>query len=76
MGGKGLFKYADIFFAISVISIVAIMLIPLPPFVLDLMLSFNIAFSLVLLLTAIYVVKPLELSVFPSLMLLVTLLSL
>jgi flagellar biosynthesis protein FlhA len=69
-------KYGDIPFAIAVIGIVVLMIIPMPTFLLDLALSFNIAFSLVLLLTAIYVVKPLELSVFPSLMLLVTLLRL
>ncbi|MGD9141184.1 MAG: FHIPEP family type III secretion protein, partial [bacterium] len=69
-------KYGDIPFAIAVIGIVVVMIIPLPTFLLDLALSFNIAFSLVLLLTAIYVVKPLDLSVFPSLMLLVTLLRL
>ncbi len=69
-------KYGDIPFAIAVIAIIAVMIIPLPTFLLDLALSFNIAFSLVLLLTAIYVIKPLELSVFPSLMLLVTLLRL
>jgi flagellar biosynthesis protein FlhA len=76
---KGTFsamKYGDIPFAVAVIAIVAVMIIPLPTFLLDLALSFNIAFSLVLLLTAIYVIKPLELSVFPSLMLLVTLLRL
>ncbi len=69
-------KYGDIPFAIAVIAIIVVMIIPLPTFLLDLALSFNIAFSLVLLLTAIYVIKPLELSVFPSLMLLVTLLRL
>jgi flagellar biosynthesis protein FlhA len=69
-------KYGDIPFAVSVIAIVVVMIIPLPTFLLDLALSFNIAFSLVLLMTAIYVIKPLELSVFPSLMLLVTLLRL
>ena len=71
-----LVKYGDIPFAVAVIAIVVVMIIPLPTFLLDLALSFNIAFSLVLLLTAIYVIKPLELSVFPSLMLLVTLLRL
>jgi flagellar biosynthesis protein FlhA len=60
-------------FALCVISIVGIMIVPLPPFALDLLLSFNIAFSLVLLLTAIYVTAPLDLSVFPSLMLVITL---
>ncbi len=69
-------KYGDVPLSIAVIAIVGIMIIPMPTFLLDMALSFNIAFSLVLLLTAIYVVKPLELSVFPSLMLLVTMLRL
>jgi flagellar biosynthesis protein FlhA len=71
-----LMKYGDIPFAVGVIGIIVVMIIPLPTFLLDMALSFNIAFSLVLLLTSIYVIKPLELSVFPSLMLLVTLLRL
>ena len=71
-----LMKYGDIPFGVAVIGIIILMIIPLPTFLLDLALSFNIAFSLVLLLTSIYVIKPLELSVFPSLMLLVTLLRL
>jgi flagellar biosynthesis protein FlhA len=70
---RGLLKYGDVFFAVALISIVGIMVVPLPPFLLDLLLSFNIAFSLVLLLASIYVTAPLDLSVFPSLMLVVTL---
>ncbi|HVP58628.1 MAG TPA: flagellar biosynthesis protein FlhA [bacterium] len=68
-----LLRHGDIMFAICVIAIVGVMIVPLPTFLLDLLLSFNIAFSLVLLLTAIYVTAPLELSVFPSLMLVTTL---
>jgi flagellar biosynthesis protein FlhA len=69
----GLLAYGDVFFAVALISIVGIMVVPLPTFLLDILLSFNIAFSLVLLLASIYVTAPLELSVFPSLMLVVTL---
>jgi flagellar biosynthesis protein FlhA len=72
-GLASLLRHGDIVFAICVIAIVGVMIVPLPPFVLDLLLSFNIAFSLVLLLSAIYVIAPLELSVFPSLMLVATL---
>jgi flagellar biosynthesis protein FlhA len=75
--GTGMFanlaRHSDIAFALCVIGIVGVMIVPLPPLVLDLLLSFNIAFSLVLLLSAIYVIAPLELSVFPSLMLIATL---
>lgn len=72
--GQGtLLKHGDILFALCLIGIVGVMIVPLPTFILDILLSFNIAFSLVLLLTAIYVTAPLDLSVFPSLMLVVTL---
>jgi flagellar biosynthesis protein FlhA len=69
----GLARHSDVALALCVIAIVGVMIVPLPPLVLDLLLSFNIAFSLVLLLSAIYVIAPLELSVFPSLMLIATL---
>ena len=49
------------------------MIVPMPPFLLDLLLSFNIALSLIVLLMTLYVTKPLELSVFPGLILVLTL---
>jgi flagellar biosynthesis protein FlhA len=60
----------------AVIAIVALMIVPLPPILLDLLLSIDIGLSVVLLLTAIYVREPIEFSVFPSLLLLLTLLRL
>ena len=60
----------------AVIAIVALMIVPLPPLLLDLLLSIDIGLSVVLLLTAIYVREPIEFSVFPSLLLLLTLLRL
>jgi flagellar biosynthesis protein FlhA len=61
---------------IAVLSVVLLMIVPLPPFVLDLLLSVDIALAVVLLLTAIYVRQPVEFSVFPSLLLLLTLIRL
>ena len=52
------------------------MIVPLPPLLLDLLLSVDIALAVVLLLTAIYVRQPVEFSVFPSLLLLLTLIRL
>jgi len=49
------------------------MLIPLPPFVLDVLLVFNITASITILMVSIYLTSPLELSVFPSLLLILTL---
>jgi flagellar biosynthesis protein FlhA len=60
-------------FPISFISLVLVILIPLPPHVLDILLCFNITLSIIVLVTTIYVSSALELSVFPSLLLALTL---
>ena len=57
-------------------AVVLLMIIPLPPIVLDLLLSVDIGLAVVLLLTVVYVRQPTEFSVFPSLLLLLTLLRL
>jgi flagellar biosynthesis protein FlhA len=56
----------------AVVAVVVMMVVPLPTVVLDLLLALNITGSLVILLSAMYVKKPLELSVFPSLLLVAT----
>ena len=60
----------------AVVAIVGLMIVPLPPLLLDLLLSIDIGLAVVLLLTAIYVREPVEFSVFPSLLLVLTLLRL
>ncbi len=57
----------------GVIAIVALMVMPLPGFVLDLLLSTNIAFAVLLLLTTILTVRALDMASFPSLLLIATL---
>ncbi len=66
-------KRSDILIAVGIISIIGVMIIPLPPYVLDLLLSFSITFALVVLLVTLYTYEPLELSVFPGLLLVLTL---
>ncbi|MDY6986665.1 MAG: flagellar biosynthesis protein FlhA [Thermodesulfobacteriota bacterium] len=66
-------KNSDVLLATGVVGILICMIIPLPPVLLDLLLSLNIAFSLVLVLVATYILKPLELSALPSIILLTTL---
>jgi flagellar biosynthesis protein FlhA len=56
--------------------ILAMIVVPLAPFVLDLLFTFNIALAIVILLAVIYVLRPLEFSAFPTVLLLVTLLRL
>jgi flagellar biosynthesis protein FlhA len=60
----------------AVMAVVLLMIVPLPPLLLDLLLSVDIGLAVVLLLTAIYVRQPVEFSVFPSLLLLLTLIRL
>ncbi len=57
-------------------AILAMMVIPLPPFLLDIFFTFNIALSLVVLLAVIYSQRPLDLAVFPTVILIATLLRL
>ncbi len=67
---------SDILLAVGFIGIIAVLIIPIPTILLDFALAFNITFSIVILLTTLYVNKPLELSVFPGMLLIVTLLRL
>ncbi len=69
----GITKNSDITIAVAVVAILAFMVIPLPPMLLDLLISFNITFALVILLASMYTLRPLELSAFPSILLLITL---
>ena len=59
--------------AIAVVGILVFMVMPLPTMLLDLLLSFSITFSLIILLASMYVQSPLDLSAFPSILLLATL---
>jgi flagellar biosynthesis protein FlhA len=66
-------KNSDVLMAVAVICIMAFMVMPLPTLLLDLLLSFSITFSLIIILASMYVQHPLEMSAFPSILLLVTL---
>lgn len=63
----------DILLPIGVVGILLIMLVPVAPFMIDILLALSIAASLLILFVGIYMLKPLDFSVFPSLLLLVTL---
>ena len=69
-------QYSDVLFAVALIGMISVMIIPMPPALLDILLTFNIAFSLTILLLTIYVTNPLQLSVFPGLLLVLTLMRL
>lgn len=66
-------QYSDVMAAVGVITIVIMMIIPLPTFLLDLLLTLNITIALTVVMVAIYNIEPLQFSVFPSLLLVTTL---
>ena len=69
----GLLRHSDMAVAVMSVVVVAMMIIPLPPMVLDLLLTINIAGSLMILLVCLYSMEPLEFASFPTLVLLATL---
>src|SRR4051812_34439359 len=59
--------------AAAVLGVLAILILPLPPVLMDILLALNIAVSVLILLVALSLEKPLDFSVFPSLLLITTL---
>ncbi len=64
---------SNIVSALAVVSVIGLMIMPVNPLALDLLITFNIAFAVVILLVAMYLKEPLHFSSFPSLLLMVTL---
>ncbi|MDR1616402.1 MAG: flagellar biosynthesis protein FlhA [Syntrophomonadaceae bacterium] len=68
-----LLKYSDVLIAVLVVAVVMIMIIPLNARILDILLSFNISFALIIIMVSMFVKDSLEFSGFPSLLLVMTL---
>ncbi|WP_457639037.1 flagellar biosynthesis protein FlhA [Persephonella sp.] len=66
-------QYSDAIVVVLIITILGAMVLPVPPFLLDILLTASITFSIVILMTTLYVQNPLQLSSFPSLLLIATL---
>ena len=66
-------KYSDVMLALGLVIILVMMIIPIPPFLMDLMLTLDISLALTILVVVLYTTEPLQLSVFPSLLLMATL---
>ena len=64
---------SNIYLSVAMVIILAVMILPIPTFLMDMFLVMNIASALVILFVALYVLKPVEFSVFPGLLLVVTL---
>jgi flagellar biosynthesis protein FlhA len=66
-------KWREVVVPISVLGIIMAMITPLPPFLMDILISANITLSVIVLLVSLYIVKPVDFSVFPTTLLLMTL---
>ena len=70
---RSLFRHSDLLLALLVVAVIALMILPLQPFMLDTLIAVNLSMSVILLMVALYVNSPLGLSTFPSLLLFTTL---
>lgn len=66
-------KRADILVSVAMIGVIVLMIFPIPTMLLDVLLALNIAIALLVLMMAMYVEEPLQFSVFPGLLLVMTL---
>jgi len=66
----------DLALAIGVVAIIAMLILPMPGWLLDIGLAFSITISVMILMTALFIEKPLELSAFPTILLIATMLRL
>jgi len=66
-------RYSDVVVIVLILAILGAMVLPVPPLLLDILLTSSITFSLVILMSVVYINNPLQLSSFPSLLLLATL---
>ncbi len=71
-----LIKRGDIALALGVLTILAVLILPLPPLVLDLFLAISITLSILILMTSLFIQAPLEFSSFPTILLISTMLRL
>nr|BAU79829.1 putative flagellar biosynthesis protein FlhA [uncultured Aquificaceae bacterium] len=69
-------QYSDAIVIILILVILGSLVLPVPPFLLDILLTFSITFSMLILMATVYVESPLKFSSFPSILLMATLLRL
>src|SRR5690349_22382785 len=69
---KKLLKHSDLLAAVGVVVVVTMLVVPLPPMILDLFITVNISAALAVAVATMYLSRPLDFSVFPSLLLLTT----
>ena len=71
-----IFKKGELGLAIGIMAILVVLILPLPTWLLDVCLAFSLSFSILILMTAVFIRKPLEFSSFPTILLITTMLRL
>jgi len=66
----------DVFFALGIVVILAVLFLPIPAFLIDVGLAFSIALSVLILMVALWIQRPLDFSAFPTVLLIATMLRL
>jgi flagellar biosynthesis protein FlhA len=69
-------KRSDLALAIGIMAILVVLILPLPTWLLDISLAFSLSFSILILMTAVFIRKPLEFSSFPAILLITTMMRL
>jgi len=69
----GISRHRDFALVVGILGILGLLIIPLPAFLLDLLLGLNIALSVLILMVVVYITSPLEISTFPTILLVATL---
>lgn len=68
-----LMRYRDLVLPLGIIGCLVVILVPLPPMLMDMLLAANITIGVIVLLTTVYIASPIDFSIFPSLLLATTL---
>ena len=75
-GAFGAARSSDVALAVGVVGIILMLIMPMPPWLLDFALATSITFSVMILMTSLFIKRPLELSAFPTILLIATMLRL
>ena len=75
-GIAGFVKRSDLGLALGIMAILVALILPLPTWLLDISLAFSLSFSILILMTAVFIRKPLEFSSFPAILLITTMMRL
>jgi flagellar biosynthesis protein FlhA len=73
---QDILKRSDLGLAIGIMAILIVLILPLPTWLLDVCLAFSLSFSILILMTAVFIKKPLEFSSFPAILLITTMMRL